>query len=396
MKLFSGPLLAIVACAFALSQSQPSSHLRDIKSHLASAENALRAGDQETAKREFRSVLSLDPANAEAHANLGAIAFSRGDCSEASGDLRAALRSRPLLVKAEAMLGICEKRLGEPLAEIHLASAFAKLQEPNLRVQVGMELVGLCYEEGNADRALPVVQKMVEIDPDNPDILYTAQRLYNELADDTLNKLALIAPNSARMEQTIAERLVNAGDLQSAIVHYKKALDIDPRLPAVHYELAEAILQSGAPNANSQAAAKQEIEQARKLEGNSSKLDCLLGSIDLQQGDLQQANARYAEALELNPADSEAQLGLGRVLMMMEKPEQARKYLQMAVKSDPLNVTAHYRLATADRRLGLLEEAQKEARLTDEIKHAKLNVEKLYREMHKATRPEEPSLDQDQ
>ena len=47
--------------------------------------------------------------------------------------------------------------------------------------------------------------------------------------------------------------------------------------------------------------------------------------------------------------------------MMMDKPEQARKYLQMAAASDPLNPTAHYRLAMTDKRLGLQDEAQKEA-----------------------------------
>jgi tetratricopeptide (TPR) repeat protein len=388
-------LVALWLSTAAFSQ-QPSEALStsktgEIKSHLVSAEAALRRNDQDSAAREFRDVLALDPENAEARANLGVMAFARGDLTSASADLRLALRSRPSLTKVEALLGISERRLGDGAAESHLRKAFGDLQDPKLRVQVGMELVALYYGQGNRDHALPVVEKLVEIDPDNPDVLYTAQRLYNELADDTLNKLAILAPNSARMQQTIAERLINAGDLPSAIVHYRQALEIDPRLPGVHYELAEAILASGGSNAR--ASAEQEIDQARKAEGDSAKLECLVGSMALDEGDLARADDHYGKALKLNPSDPEAQLGLGRVLIMMDKPEEARHYLEQAVESDPLNLTAHYRLSSADRRLGLEEEAQKQARLTEEIRRAKLNVQHLYQEMHKETRPGEAAID---
>jgi predicted Zn-dependent protease len=91
-----------------------------------------------------------------------------------------------------------------------------------------------------------------------------AQRVYSDLADDTLNKLAILAPRSARMQQVIAERLINAGDLQGATAHYRKALEIDPRLPGVHYELAEAILELSPNDPQAQAAAEKELESAVK------------------------------------------------------------------------------------------------------------------------------------
>ena len=51
------------------------------------------------------------------------------------------------------------------------------------------------------------------------------------------------------MQQVIAERLINEGDLKGATEHYRKALEIDPRVPGVHYELAEAILESAPTDA---------------------------------------------------------------------------------------------------------------------------------------------------
>ena len=394
MRLVAAIIAVAILCPAAFTQSQPGK-AAEIRAHMAGAESALRAGDQETAVRELHAVLSLDPLSSEARMNLGVIDFARGECSAAAVDLRAALHARPSLVKAQALLGICEKRLGDPVAKRDLEKSFAQLDDPKLRVQVGMELIGLYYGEGKADRAVPVMQKLVEIAPEDPDTLFTAQRLYQELADDTLNKLALIAPASARMQQAIAERLINAGDLRGAIQHYQRALELNARLPGVHYELAEAMLESNRSDSQTQAAAQEQSEQAKQIDGDTANLESLLGEIALLQNDVPQAHTHYSEAIRLNPASAEAQLGLGRVLLLLDKPDEARKFLQLAVQSDPLNSSAHYRLAVADRKLGLEEEAHKEVQLTDEIRRAKDSVGLLYQQMHQQSRPEPGTGDQE-
>lgn len=387
MRLLAAFFCVAIVCPAFCAQSQQGK-AAEIHAHTSKAEAALRAGDQETAAREFRAVIALDPSNSEARMNLGLIAFASGECAVASTELRAALRTRPSLVKAQALLGICEKKLADPAAKRDLEESFAQLDDPKLSVQVGMELVGLYYGEGRPEHAVPVMQKLVDIAPEDPDTLFTAQRLYQELADDTLNKLALIAPASARIQQAIAERLINAGDLRGAIQHYKRALELNAHLPGVHYELAEALLESNRSDAQTQVAAQEEIQKAKQADGDSANLESLQAEIALLQNQLEQAHAHYEEAIRLNPDSSEAQLGLGRVLLLMDEPQEARKYLQMAVQSDPLNSSAHYQLALADRKLGLEEEARKEVRLTDEIRRAKDNVGALYQQMHQQSRPE--------
>src|SRR5882724_9821566 len=213
----------------------------EIRAHMQQAQTALKAKDIPTAATEFGAVLALDPRNPEAHVNLGVIAFTEGDYRTASQHLRKALAVRPSVSQTQALLGICEKRLGGSSAKSLLESSFPKLTDAKLRTQVGMELIGLYHSQGDSERAVPVIQKLVELNPEDADILYVAQRLYRELADDTLNKLAVVAPGSARMQQAIAQRLVNEGDVQGAIEHYRKALAIDPHIPGVHFELGEAL-----------------------------------------------------------------------------------------------------------------------------------------------------------
>jgi tetratricopeptide (TPR) repeat protein len=245
-----------------------------------------------------------------------------------------------------------------------------------------MELVGLYNSRGDSEHAVPVLQKLVELNPEDADILYVAQRLYRELADDTLNKLAVVAPGSARMQQAIAQRLVNENDLNGAIQHYRKTLEIDPRVPGVHYELGEAIFEAAPGDASAQAEAEQELQSDIAQDGDSSTIQCELGKIALARSDLEQAQAHYARALVLDAGDTSAQLGMGQVLMTLNKMPEARKYLEMAVKSDPLNEAAHYRLSTVYRRLQMPDDAEREGHLFQEIKKTKDQVEKLYQQMN--------------
>jgi Tfp pilus assembly protein PilF len=354
-----------------------------IHDHLRKAAEYLKASDRDSAATEFNAVLALDPKNPEANANLGVIAFLQRDYKSASQYLRNALAADPSLTKTQALLGICERRLGQPSAQGLLEKSFPALKDKSLQIQVGMELAGIYDQQGNLDRTASVMRTLVDIDPDNVEILYMAQRVYTELADDTLNKLAILAPDSARMQQTIAERLINEGDLNGATEHYRKALEIDPRLPGVHYELAQAILEASPNDAQVQAEAEKELQAAIKSDGDSAGTECVFARIAAKRSDMDGAYAHYNRAFALNPGEAEAQIGLGRLLMTMDKPQEAAKYLRMAIQSDPLNGEAHYRLASVSRTLGLKEESAKEFRLFQEIKQTKLNLKELYRQMNK-------------
>jgi tetratricopeptide (TPR) repeat protein len=379
-------LLPLLVSAHAQSSA---AHSAEIHNHLRKAAEYLQAKDPNAAVKEFDAVLALDPKNAEAYANLGVIAFLQRDYQKASADLRKALALDPSLVKTQALLGICQNRLGDPSARANLEKSFSKLKDKTLRLQVGMELAGLDDQQGDSGATASVMKTLVDLDPDNVDVLFMAQRVYSELADDTLNKLAILAPGSARMQQVIAEYSVNNANLKRAIEHYRKALEIDPHLPGVHFELAEAILESSPNDPAAQAEAEKELTTAIATEGDNAKVQCELGRIAFLRSDLPGAHEHYTRAFAMDPNNPGAQLGLGDVLMSMEKPQEARKYLEMAIQSDPLNGQARYRLAMAYRRLQMPEDAEKQMHLFQEIKKTKDQVKVLYRQMDKETKPED-------
>lgn len=380
---------AAIACSFSM-QAQETSQANQLSSHLERGQIALKANQQEQAATEFRDALKLDPDNAEAHANLGVLFFFHGNCHDAETEFRSALKTAPNLLQAKALTAVCEKRLGEPSAQHDLTSAFENLHDVRMRTQVGIELADLYYQQGDLGQAGSVLYTLSAINPDNVDILFFEQRVYSELANSTLDKLALLAPDSARMEQLIAERLINAGDLKNAIVHFRKALAVNPKLPGTHFELAEALMEGSPTDPKAQNEAAAELQLAISIDGDSSKIECELGRIAMLQSNTSNAEAHYQHAYQFNPNDAQADLGLAELFRLQNKPEDSAKYLRLAVASDPLNPEAHYRLSQVDKQLHLEEEQKKELQLYVDIRSSKAKIQQLYQQM----KPEDPPTNQ--
>ncbi len=75
------------------------------------------------------------------------------------------------------------------------------------------------------------------------------------------------------------------------------------------------------------------------------------------------------------------QIGLADLLRVQNKPEEAAKYLRMAVASDPLNADAHYKLSQLDKQLHLEAEQKKELQLYLDIRASKDKIQHLYQQM---------------
>jgi tetratricopeptide (TPR) repeat protein len=389
-RVVSPGLFIVLACLLThrpAVEAQTRAADSELKADLQHGQAALQAGDQTAAAEQFRAALKLDPRNVEAHANLGAIAFFRGDCAAAEPHFRDALRAAPGLIKAKALLSVCERRLGEPGAEPDMESAFAKLDDPKLRTQIGVELANSYYQQGDLEKTAGVLHTLLDANPDNVDILFFAQRVYSELADTAMNKLAVLASGSARMEQLIAERLINAGDLKDAIIHYRKAIEMDPRLPGIHFELAETLMEGTPNNADAQEQATKELQAAIQIDGDNARIESELGRIAALQFHTDEALAHYKKAYEMDPHDPTAQIGLADLAVKQSNFEQAAGYLHLAVQEDPLNAEAHYQLCQVDKRLNLDEEAQKELKLFLDIRASRDKVRELYRQMNPQTAP---------
>ena len=161
------------------------------------------------------------------------------------------------------------------------------MQEEKLRIQAGMELIEIYYGAGDLDKAAGIVGVLRQLAPENTDILYTAYRIYSDLAGESMLSMAMLAPKSARMHQMMAQEMARQGNTEGAIAHYREAVKIDPQLPGLRFELAEAL------NLSSSAADQEQVEKEYQaaLADNpfDEKAECRLGEIALRASDLDRA-----------------------------------------------------------------------------------------------------------
>lgn len=356
---------------------------REVREHFARAQQALKDEKPELAAGEFQAVLKLDPKNIEARANLGVVAMVQARYAEASQYFREVLALEPSLWKAQALMGICERHLGKVESALTLLEkSFPHLQDPRLRTQAGMNLVEINYQRGDLEAAADVLRTLQQQDPTNLDVLFAAYRTYSDIAAHALDTIALVAPNSARMHQVLAQHLVNEGDIKGAIAQYREAVHLDPRLSGAHFELGEAILQDSLTE-QSEEEAQKEFEVALGLRPDDAKAECRLGGIYALKGDSQEALRHYSHALELNPKEAEAQVGVAKALMMLGEPEKGREHLLEAIRLDPMNSTAHYRLSQLYRQLGRLSDAEHETATFKELRETRNRMQSAYLQVHK-------------
>ena len=369
---------------------------REIEQHYKKAQEALRAKQDAIAIREFREILRLDPRNASAYANLGVIAFTEKDYAQASQEFRAALKLQPLLWNAQAFLGMSELRLGHRTqAQPLLEESFKNVQDGSLKTKVGMDLITLYYQSKDLNQAVDVVRVLARIRPEAPDVLYTAYRTYSDLAARSLSALAQVAPNSAEMYQILAQALASQDNFPGAMAQYRKALETDPQLPGVHFDLGQVIL-ANSQEEPARKEAEKEFALALAADPTSADSEYMLGEIEWLRSDPQGALERYSHALLFRPDFVDAHIAAGKALTSLGRPAEALAHLREAVRLDPQNEVAHYRLAQAHGRLGRPQDAEREEatfrKLRDSHEPVRARFEQVQERpvMHQMVGPNEP------
>ena len=334
------------------ARAQPPANDDTGVTHLAQqAENDLHNQRPDLAIAAYQKILSIDPKNLSAHSNLGLAYYLHGDFALAAIEFKIALESKPDLWNIEALCGLSEAATGQNAKAVeHLNMAFQHVDDPPLRLAAGKRLFSLLYEAGDLNRAAAIVAQLQELDPKNIDVLYAAHQVYSVLESRAFLSMAFLSPDAARMYQARGDRMAQMGKTTGAIAAYRAAIARDPHLSGAHFSLGEAL--SVSPTEADRAQAENEYRKALADNSQDEKAECRLGEIDLQHMDVSGAAQYYKNALELQHDDPDANEGYGMVLLALDSPGEATKYLLRAVQLDPTNAAAYYHLSQASKKAG--------------------------------------------
>jgi cytochrome c-type biogenesis protein CcmH/NrfG len=202
--------------------------------------------------------------------------------------------------------------------------------------------------------------------------------------------LALSSPDSAQMHQVLAHEEIKEGNSNGAIAQFRRAIEIDPRLPGIHFELAELLNTSQDPNVKK--LAEQEYHAALVSNSLDEKAESRLAEIDAGKGNTQQAFAEYSKAVEIQPGDADAKIGLAKTLIVMDQLDKALHVLEQALQQDPTNPAAHYRLSTLYKKQGRMDDAKHEVDLYMKFKDLKDKLRATYKDL--LIQPNEISADE--
>jgi tetratricopeptide (TPR) repeat protein len=383
VKTFSG--LLAVAIYSILATSQELSVHDQVALHAQKAQQFLRANQPDRAIPEFRSILALEPGNVDAVGNLGVLLYFQGDYAGAIPQLQTALKFDPSLWKIQALLGMAQRRTGDSVGSMsNLEQAFPKLEDRGIQIEVGMELVETYASREQLEQAAHVLQLLHENFPTDVGVLYASYRIYSDLAGEAMLSLSLVAPHSAQVRQLMAHELARQGQIDAAIRNYKEAVKINPNVPGLHFELAEALNASGVKQNKDEA--RKEYEAALSVNKFDVKSECRLGAIAYDAGDLKESLSHYSQALRFQPDDLDANLGMAKVLIEMKETEKAAAFAEHAVQMDPTSAEAHFRLSTIYRQEHRIADSKHEIEEFQKYRDIKEKLRQMYREMR--VRPE--------
>ena len=179
------------------------------------------------------------------------------------------------------------------------------------------------HEQGRLDEAEAMYRQLLEIAPEQTDVLYllgmlAMQKKSFDSAIELLYKAVRLAPDVVAYEFTLAQALQDSGHPKEALEHYKSVLAKDDSLPETYHNM---------------------------------------GIIFRFQGDTEEAKRLFRKAIELRSGFSSAYVNLALIERDAGYADRALDLLAQAVDADSENAEAYAQIAVTYRLSGQYDKA---------------------------------------
>ncbi len=282
------------------------------------------AGQYGGAAECYRKVLAIDPKIPQIQLNLGLAEFKQGRFDKAIEPFRAVLALEPKNRQAETLLGMS------------------------------------CYGARKFQEASEGLAAALDADPANAQLhFYLAQSLlWSKQYDKAMKQFEWLErnqPDSPGTHVLMAEALDGLSRPDDAIAELKQAAEKSPSEPGLHFAMGYI---HWAHHQDDDAEREFRIELAH--DPASARSMAWLGDVAIRRNDAKTALPLLEKAVKLEPGIRIAHLDLGIVLSDTPQRDRAVRELREAIRLDPSQPDAHYRLARVYKSLGRTADANAE------------------------------------
>jgi Tfp pilus assembly protein PilF len=245
-KVLGVVLLALVVNGNSLGgqQASPRAEPSALDQQFQKGVEALKAGRLAEAEKAFQQVLvAAGGESGFVHHNLGIVYQQRGDHAKAVDQFRQAIATTQDDASSHALFGVSLLALGKTTEAVTQLATAVELdpEDANVRFQLA-----LAYERaGDTPNAVEQLRVVRRIEPREPEHAYRLGKAYVDLAAWLTRQMMESDPQSPRVFQMLGENYMVQGNLELAERNLVRAAELGPRVPGVHWALAQLYLRKG-------------------------------------------------------------------------------------------------------------------------------------------------------
>lgn len=295
-------------------------------------------GRYDEALSRYNMAQSDDPADSRVHVGIGVLNLLKGNQTKAFESFSKALRYSPDNSRAQCGLGMSYFGMGK---KNEAYDCFRKsLESDPENVTALHELIKASYELEQYEAAALHTQRYLMYHPLETDFLFSLAGLFYKQgsfreAIDTLERLLIVSPDYEGASEFIAK-------VQVELATLRPNPHPEPFMAGVGNHISVDAEFKTKGHVQKERGSFEEALKSFTLSRESGDFSVVVDMGDCQAnlGNNDDALALYQDALERNPEDARALVGLGVVNLLQQKSNKAVMYFNKALKIDPTNSRA--------------------------------------------------------
>jgi tetratricopeptide (TPR) repeat protein len=346
--------LLFVPCLWGQAQSADDEVTPQVEQLYAQAKAAQQRNDIPTAIEKYRAMIKLAPHLAAAYNNLGMLYYNERDYTHAAETLERGLKLHQKMPTASAMLGMSYYQLGENEKAEPLIRAVLNVNPKD--DQAEMTLAQVLIRQRKYEAATQTLNDYLGRNPKDQDAWYLQSKTYLQLSEDALAKINEIDPDSVVAHEITGEIDESMHNYDSALVEYKRAIELAPQKAGTHMHMGNAYWLIG-----KWASAQTEFKAELAIDPNNCAAHWKMANAMLEANDSNDdALAEVNKAIDRCPTLMQARVDRARALIRLGKHAEALPDLELAVAESPREPTIHFLLASVYKAQGKTADAQQE------------------------------------